>query len=377
MIYFAAIFFIGMNAVLEAQFDAENKFSLSMVSQMIVIFGLILGAVLFSKEFGVYSLAYGYLVGAILSLLFKLSLLWKRQIPKIKWKLDWPEVKEFYIIFIPVALTVAVGQINLAVDNVFASYFKEGAVTYVNYAKNLVHFPQAIFGVTIGTIIFPILSKANANNDQALFKKGIEQGLTTMFFILLPAVVGMMMLLPNIVELLYQRGQFGPEATKATSQVGFLYVGSVIFFSLHNVVNKGFYTLKKGHLIMIVGGLSILLNAGLNYLFSSWIGYRGIPLASSVMALFYVGTCFLIFLKLVDGLKLKMIGMEYLKIFLSSAVMAVVILGTLHMLADWSNLIQIIMVAVIGSVIYLGCVILFKVETLKIFTNRFLKRSKS
>ena len=106
-----------------------------MVSQMIVIFGLILGAVLFSKEFGVYSLAYGYLVGAIISLLFKLSLLWKRQIPKIKWKLDWQEVKELYIIFIPIALTVAVGQINLAVDNVFASYLKKGLLPMELYKE--------------------------------------------------------------------------------------------------------------------------------------------------------------------------------------------------------------------------------------------------
>ncbi len=376
-IYFAAIFFIGMNAVLEALFDAENKFSLSMVSQIIVIFGLIFGAVFFADQYGVYALAYGYLVGAVLSLVFKLALLWKRKIPKIKWKLDWPEVKEFYIIFIPVALTVAVGQINLAVDNIFASYFKEGAVTYVNYAKNLVHFPQAIFGVTIGTIIFPILSKANASNDKALFKKGIEQGLTTMFFILLPAVVGMMLVLPNIVELLYQRGQFTAEATKATSQVGFLYFGSVIFFSLHNVINKGFYTMKKGHLIMMVGGLAILLNAGLNYLFTSFMGYLGIPLASSVMAVFYVGACFLIFLKLVDGLNLKMIGKEYLKIMAAVAVMSLFAYGALHFMSGLGNLLQIIVVTIIGAVIYTACVFLLKVETIQIFLNRFLNKSKS
>ncbi|UOQ45699.1 murein biosynthesis integral membrane protein MurJ [Halobacillus salinarum] len=376
-IYFIAIFFIGMNAVLEALLDAENKFSLSMVSQIIVLMGLIFGAILFADQFSVYALAYGYLAGAVLSLLFKLGLLWKRKIPKVKVKLDLPEIKQFYIVFIPVALTVAVGQINLAVDNVFASYFEEGAVTYVNYAKNLVHFPQAIFGVTIGTIIFPILSKANANNDKELFKRGIEQGLTTMFFILLPAIVGMMLLLPNIVELLYQRGRFGEEATMATSQVGFLYFGSVLFFSLHNVINKGFYTLKKGHLIMMVGGLAILLNAGLNYLFTTFMGYRGIPLASSVMAFFYVGSCFIIFLKLVDGLKLKEIGLEYFKITVATAFMAGAAVGVLHFIESWGSLVQIIIVAVIGAVVYLGCVILLKVETLSIFLNRLKKKKTS
>ncbi|MFC0525293.1 murein biosynthesis integral membrane protein MurJ [Pontibacillus salicampi] len=374
MIFFSSIFFIGMNAVLEAFFDAENRFALSMVSQIIVIVSLILGAVFFAETLGVYALGYGYLAGTILSLLFKLVIVSKRNVPKLTWKLDWPEVKDFYIVFFPVALTVAVGQINLAVDNVFAAQFKDGVVTSLNYAKNLVHFPQAIFGVTIGTIIFPLISKANSQNDHQLFKKGIEQGLTTMLFILLPSIAGLMLLMPNIIELLYQRGQFDANATRTTVEIAYYYVGSVLFFSLHNVINKGFYTLKKGHLIMIVGGFAILLNAGLNVLFTNWLGYRGIPLASSVMAVFYVGTCFLIFLRLVDGLKLRMIGKEYAKIILAVAVMAGAVVGVLTLVEDWNNIMQIITVAISGAVVYTGSVFALKVDTIKIFTNRFLKK---
>ncbi|MBM7571336.1 murein biosynthesis integral membrane protein MurJ [Aquibacillus albus] len=375
IIFFSIILFVGMNAVLEAYFDAENRFSLSMVSQMIVILTSILSAFLFANKIGAYSLAIGYAVGTVISLLFKWVLLRPAsKVIQLKGKMDLPEIKHFYMIFIPVGLTVAVGQINLMVGTVFASHFEEGAVTYINYAKNLVHMPQGIFGVTIATIIFPLLSKAIATDDNKLFKKGIEQGLTTMFFILLPSIVGMLILMPNIIALLYQRGAFTESATMATTQVAYLYFGSVLFFSLNNVINKGFYSLKKGKLILMISLVSIGLNFVLNYIFTAWIGYRGIPLAASVNAAFYVGASLLIFLKLVGGLNLKQVGWEFIKIIISVLMMAAAVLPILPMIEGWPNLIQIIIVGIIGAVVYTASAFLTKIQAFRLVLNKFTRK---
>ncbi|HEU5140661.1 MAG TPA: murein biosynthesis integral membrane protein MurJ [Bacillales bacterium] len=374
VLYFAAILFVGMNAVLEGYFDAENRFALSAVSQIIVVLSVIGGAFLFADQIGPYSLAAGYLVGTIISLLFKWILVAPKKAVALKGKLSWLEIKDFYIIFIPVGLTVAVGQINLMIDNIFASYFSGSVVTYINYAKNLVHFPQMIFGVTIGLIIFPFISKAMSNNDQPLFKRGIEQGLTTMFFILLPSVIGMMVLMPNIIQMLYERGAFDHQATLATSEVAYYYFGSVIFFSLHNVINKGFYSLKKGYIIMIVGGFAILLKLVLNYWFTEWIGYRGIPLSSSVMAFFYVGTCFVIFVRLVKGLDLGKIALEFGKVILAVMIMTAFIWWIRPYTSSFGNLIHILLAAVAGAVVYGICAFILRVEALSIILQKFVRK---
>lgn len=365
MIFFCAIFFVGMNSVLEAFLDAENKFSLSIISQIIVLLSSIVAAFIFANQIGVYSLAVGYFVGTIISLIFKFLLVIPQK--KIKWreKFNWIEIKHFYFIFIPVGLTVAVGQINLLVGTIFASHFDEGAVTYINYAKNLVHIPQAIFGVTIGTIIFPMLSKAISTDNNALFKRGIVYGLNTMYFILLPAVVGMMVLMPNIIELLYQRGAFTSEATIATTQVAYLYFGSVLFFSLNNVINKGFYSLKKGHMILLISGLSVLVNIVLNVIFTSWIGYKGIALAASVNAFIYVLGQFVIFLKLVKGLNLKAILIEFSKITFGTLIMGVAAWWTLEVVHNFSNILQIGIVAIVGVIVYLICAYVLRMKSFK------------
>ncbi|PAV31300.1 murein biosynthesis integral membrane protein MurJ [Virgibacillus profundi] len=374
IILFSSVVFVGMNAVLEAYFDSENKFSLSMVSQIIVIGSTIMGAVFFARSIGAYSLALGYLIGTIMSLLFKALLVAPRKLIKFKMKTDWKEIKRFYIIFIPVAITVAVGQINLAVDNIYASYFDEGVVTYINYAKNLVHFPQAIFGVVIGTVIFPFLSRANAQSNFNQFKRGIEIGLNTMFFILLPAIAGMMVLMPNIIELLYQRGAFSADATNTTATVAYYYFGSVLFFSLHNVVTKGFYTLKKGHLILIIGGISVILNVILNFVFTRWLGYNGIPLASSVVAFLYVGASFVLLLKLVKGLNLKKLGAEYIKVIIAGIIMVACILLLKSLINDWVNIVQIILISVTGVITYFISALLLRIKSLSFLIKRFLPK---
>lgn len=374
MILFMAVFFTGLNAVLEALFDSQSKFSLSVFSQVIVIVTSIISAFLFAEQIGAYSIAIGYVVGSILSLLFKKIYIGRKHVLSIFGSIDFKELKAFYPIFIPVGLTVAVGQINLMIGTIYASKFEEGVVTYINYAKNLVHLPQAIFGVTIATIIFPMLAKAISNKDNNLFKKGIEQGLTTMYFILMPSVIGMMVLMPNIVGMLYERGAFTETATMNTSYVAYFYIGSVVFFSLNQVINKGFYSLKKGHIILTISICSILLTFILNAVFTNWMGYIGVPFAASVNGFLYVLGTFLIFLKLVGGLSFGYIGKEFGKVTLAVLIMSAVVLWLKPFLPFTQDLFIIIAIGLIGAIIYVITAWLLKIQSMQLILSKFTKK---
>ncbi|WP_117168444.1 murein biosynthesis integral membrane protein MurJ [Paraliobacillus sediminis] len=375
MIFMSALVFVGINAVLEAYLDAENRYTLSIISQNIVLITMITSAILFVPEIGTYALAIGYLAGTIISLLFKLFFIIPKKIIKITDKIDFPEVKSFFIILFPVAITVMVGQVNLAVDNIFASYFEEGVVTYINYAKNLVHFPQSIFGVTIGTIVFPLIAKAYAKQDIEGFKAGTERGLTVMFYVLLPAIVGMLLLMPTIIQLLFERGAFDQAATIATSKVAYYYAGSVLFFSLNIMINNGLYTIKKGHLIMMIGLFSIVLNAICNLILTNWMGYVGIPLASSIVGLSYAGTCYLVFRKHVGPLVSKVFVKESLKVMLAVGVMAGGIILLRSSLPPISAIIDLILSVSTGVVVYLVCSYVLKIKSFQ-FLLKHVKRTE-
>lgn len=375
IIFFISVFFVAMNSVYEAYLDAESKYSISVFSQIIVLLCSITGGVFFSDLVGVSAFAYGYLFGVIVSFLIKKLVFIPAASHSLIGKLDKHELKPFIYVFIPVAITVMVGQVNLFIDNIFASKFSAQAVSYLNYSKNIVHFPQAIIGVTIGTIIFPILSKAIADSRIDAFRKGVEKGLVLTAFLLLPAVAGMMWLMTDIIEVVYERGAFTHEATLATSLVGFFYVGSVVFFSLQNTINKAFYAKQNGKVILKISLFSILLNIALNFLFIRMIGsYIAIPLASSVMAAVYFTLNIIVYQRMEGNLNWRYILLNLAKITLSISAM-VTFLWVLDTTINFSGPIpKLIVEVLLGSLVYAIVSIVLKIDSIHEILTRFLKR---
>ena len=222
-------------------------------------------------------------MGTILSFGIKFIYLTPRRFLLWTQKKDWVEIRDFYQIFLPVGITIAVGQINLLVNMLFASRMGEGVVSNLNYAFRLVNIPQAIFGVTIATIIYPSLAKAVASRDMKQFNSGIEKGLSYTFLLIAPTVAGMMLLIEPIVRMVYERGAFTPTTTSLTSQYALFYMGSVLFYSIQAVVAKGFYTLEKGSYIMRIGLLSIVLNVFSNMIFAKIMGTSRACFSSSLI----------------------------------------------------------------------------------------------
>lgn len=363
--YFASVFLVGINAVYEGYFDARGKYSFSTFSQTVVVLCTIGSAILLHAQIGAYSLALGYLVGTLLSFLIKVIYLKPNKFIQWKQKKDLTEIKTFYLIFLPVGLTIMVGQINLNVNTIFAGSFGDGVISYLNYAFRFVSIPQAIFGVTTATIIYPILAKAKTTKEMHLFKSGMERGLSIMFMFLAPTVLGMVLLMPELIQIVYQRGAFDVQATKATTEVAYYYIGSVLFYSIQIVIAKGFYTLEKGHLMMRIGIAAIVLNILFNYLFSSLIGYKGLALSASVVGFFYTLIPFIVLYKLIGGFSLRNIGTEYLKIIISTLLMTLGVLSLNNVLVDFNVYLYVLIFTIVGGIIYIVTLYLLKSTSLK------------
>lgn len=362
-LYFFSIIFVGINAVYEGYFDARRQFSFSTFSQTIVVLTTLIFTIVFPRQLGIYAVPIGYLVGTVLSFLLKIIVLSPSKLLAWKQKSDWNEIRSFYLIFLPVGVTIAVGQINLMVNMLYASRMGEGVVSNLNYAFRLVTIPQAIFGVTIATIIYPIIAKARSLNDMKLFHQGIEKGLTTMFLLIAPSVAGMMVLIEPIVRVVYERGAFTAETTTLTSHYALFYMGSVLFYSIQAVVAKGFYTLEKGHYFMRIGLLSILFNILSNYLFARWFGPTGLALSASLIGMIYSILTFTTLHRISGGFHLGRLGVEYSKIAVATIVMAgLLLLIRLPHLNDWLTL---ILFVPLGALIYFVVLFLCRSTTLK------------
>ncbi|WP_413306992.1 lipid II flippase MurJ [Bacillus sp. 1P10SD] len=365
-LYFLSIILVGVNAVYEGYFDSKRKFSFSTFSQTIVVLTTLVFALLFHRKMSIYSVPFGYFVGTVLSFLLKVIVLTPKKLIIWSQRPEWKEINAFYRIFWPVGVTIAVGQINLTVNMLFASRMGEGVVSNLNYAFRLITIPQALFGVTIATIIYPFLAKAISSGDMKLFNQGIEKGLTNMFLLIAPAVAGMMILIEPIVRIVYERGAFTEQTTILTSHYALFYMGSVLFYSIQAVVAKGFYTLGKGSSFMKIGLFSILLNVISNYIFSKGLGPSGLALSASIIGMVYSILTFTTLNRISGGFNLKFLASEYLKILAATFVMSAVLIGmkTTDYLKTSNDLIVLTILIPLGALLYVLVLWLCKTKTL-------------
>lgn len=371
-LYFLSLILVGVNSVYEGYFDAHRKFSFSVFSQTSVVLTTIASALLFHEQLGILSVPAGYVAGTIISFLIKLIYVKPRNFMIWKQKIDRDEVKEFYGIFWPVGLTIAVGQINLAVNSVFASGLGESYNSNLNYAFRLANIPQAIFAVTIATIVFPIISKAYSEHNMKKFRSGIEKGLLYLFVFLTPALAGMWILMDELVELVYQRGKFTEETTLIVSSYAILYLGSTFFYSIQAIIAKGFYTLEKGHYMMRIGMISIGLNVVLNWILSRIYGAEGIALSASFVALLYSVITFTTLWKLIGGLNGKYLLKNVLQVVIATSLMAgVLFIADIYTdIAELPSLLHIITLAVPCAAIYFIVLLIFKNEFVKTIISK-------
>jgi putative peptidoglycan lipid II flippase len=374
-LYFLSIVFVGVNAVYEGYFDSKRKFSFSTFSQTIVVLTTLIFALLFHRSMSIYSIPFGYFAGTILSFLLKVFVLSPKKMIVLTQKPEWSEIKAFYQIFWPVGVTIAVGQINLSVTMLYASRMGEGVISNLNYAFRLVSIPQNVFGVTIATIIYPILAKAKTDKNKMMFKRGMELGLSTMLLLLAPTVSGMMYLIEPIIRIVYQRGAFTESTALITSHYALFYIGSVLFYSIQAVIAKGFYTLEKGHYIMRIGLFSIGFNVISNYILSKLMGPSGLALSASIVGLVYSVSTFTTLYKISGGFSLRYIGIEFSKISIATIVMVLSLLGLdfFFHIAKQGDILNILINTVFGGIIYIVGLILLRSTVFR----ELLKRNKN
>jgi putative peptidoglycan lipid II flippase len=210
-----------------------------------------------------------------------------------------------------------------------------------------------------------------------MFKSGIEKGLALMFLFLGPTVAGMVLLMKDIVTIVYERGQFTEAATQATTAVSIYYIGSVLFYSIQAVIAKGFYTLEKGHFILRVGVISIVLNVIFNAILSKVMGYQGLALSASLVGMIYCIITFTTLYKLVDGFNMKWLGKEYFKIALATMVMVGVLLLIMKVIPnDMNTILYLILMTIIGAIIYFVALLGTKSQSFKMLIKREAKAIK-
>src|SRR5438477_8424534 len=146
--------------------------------------------------------------------------------------------------------------------------------------------PLGIFGVAIGTVTLPLVSKHAALGNTAEFRAILARGMRLAFLLTIPSAIGLAMLASPIISVIYQHGRFTAEMTRQTAGALQFYAIGLVAYSALKVLTPAFYAIGRRNTPMIVSFLAIGTNLLLNWIFTfrlGW-GHRGLALSTSLVA---------------------------------------------------------------------------------------------
>lgn len=282
---------ICITALLSAALNSFNHFmmpSLAPILMNVVFIATALYVTRFDdEEKKIYWVAYSVLVGGAIQLVVQIPPLKKfgmTYAPSVDRKSE--DLKSILATFVPIALTLAVIQINEFSDNIIAQIMVpgEGAVSRLYYGNRLIQLPIALVGLAIATVAFPSFSRLWAQGDKKGFGASLSEAVGSCLFLVIPATAGLCLFSDEILELLFKRGKFTDYEVVRTTAVIFGYAGAIVFYSVNHTLNRALYSIGRSKEVMKIGLKTVLLNIALNITFVLWLQEAGIAAATSVTA---------------------------------------------------------------------------------------------
>lgn len=273
---------VSLSGVLSAMLNAYHRFraaALIGIANNVVTVGAVL---VFNHKLGIYALVYGTLFGLIAQLVVQLPAFIAIRKYRFSIDLKHPGIKKMWALLGPIMIGSIAGQLALFFDRFFASTLPHGFIAGMNYVVKLVNFPQQIFAAAIATVIFPLLAAQFARDNRRDVAYSALTGLRLVLFIAIPSVCALITLAHPMVQALFERGNFGPQATDLTSSLMPFYAVGLIALSANVVLTRCCFACKETAIPVAISIVTVIVNVLLSLLWLTTLGARGLLLANSV-----------------------------------------------------------------------------------------------
>jgi putative peptidoglycan lipid II flippase len=391
LIMFPFILLVSLAALVMGMLNAKNVFGMPAMASSFFNLGSIVGGVILGywidPHFGLRALiglAFATVIGGALQLIVQLPSLGRlgyRFRPDFRWR-D-PGVKAILLLMGPAVIAASTTQVNVLVNSVFASSLENGAIFWLAAAFRLMQLPLGLFGVALGTVTLPLLSRLVVAGRMDAFRAELSRAMRLAFLLTIPSTIGLMMLAEPIISLLYQHGKFDAyQAAQIAGALRFYAIGLAGYAALKVLVNA-FYALERRKTPMLVSFAAVALNLLLNWIFTrrlAW-GHRGLAFSTGCVATFNFLLLYALMQVQLKGLESRRFLVLLVKIAAASLALIAVCAGSSHwLLARWQsqafmvNLATLFGTIMVGALGFAGCGVLLHIEELKDLRGALLRR---
>lgn len=392
-VMFPAVCFTALAGLMGGALNSYHYFFAPALGPLFYNIAIIGGAVWLGPGMGIKGMGIGVVIGAIGNFLIQVVFLRKCGGKFYRFAyidLNNPGFRRMLILMVPALLGLSATQINLWVTNVMASSLPEGSITALRFANRLIQLPIGIYAAGIAMAFFPLLSGLVAEKKMEQFKDNLALSLRMIYFIMIPAGVGLLVLARPIVKLLFEGQMFTSHDTDLTTSALLYYSLTLFAHAAILMLPRAFYALQDTKTPVIISVSSVTFSILLNWIFLKFthLGVRGFALSFSIMGLLNMLLLMVILRRKIKGIRGHGIFNSFLKSTIASVAMGAAIMvfkpfiaficGRLHLSGHWEAAVMVVSGMIIGMVAFFLAALLLKLEELqmsiRMVKNRIVAR---
>ena len=362
-----AVLLMGLSGLATAVLHAQQRFLLPAFTTLIFNLGMVVGVLLLHNQLGVYSLAAGALIGALGQVVLQLPGLRELRFPLFGQPAH-PAVGRILKLYAPVALGIVFSIIGTLIDRRLAAGYPS-ALSTMRYATTLIQLPLGLVASAVALAILPTLSRQSAAADETSFRTTLAMGLKVVLLLILPATAILAILREPIVTLIFERGAFSPDDSKATALALLLYLPGLPAAAIDQLLIFAFYARKNTLTPNLIQGAAIggYLLVALPLLWLTNLGFLALILGNAAQ---WIGHALITYILLTRVVPLggERLGEAVMKGSIATALMAIVMLALVTLSGNLAPITVIMLVGGAGTLSYLAACALLRLEALGFFS---------
>jgi putative peptidoglycan lipid II flippase len=192
----------------------------------------------------------------------------------------------------------------------------------------------------------------------------VVEAIELLWFFTIPSAAGLWVIRKPLVQLIFQRGEFGEMATLLTAEaVGYFALGLWAVAGFRVLVGA-WYALDGAHITVWTGAGALFFNVVLSALLVGPLGHSGLALAISISTTVHLLLLIFLLRKQLDGIQSGRLARSSLRSLFASIFMAVLVHALCQSgyvggkLEGGKLMLSLVCWVVVGVVIYLVCMML-------------------
>jgi len=341
-IIFPYVLFISLASLVGSILNTWRYFSVTAFSPIILNINMIVFSLFATQYFQIpiIALAWSVVIGGIMQLCYQLPFLNKVDLlvlPNFKFHDD--RIYKMFRMMWPAILAGSVSQLSIIINTIFASFLVSGSISWMYYADRLIELPSGVLGVSLGTILLPLLSSSFSKGNYDEYSRLLDYGLRLCFILAIPSTAALGILSKPLISAIFQYGKFSSFDALMTQRALIAYSIGITGLLLIKVLTPGFYSCQDIKTPSFIAIITFIVTQLMNLLLVGPLKHVGLSLSIGL------GACLNASLLYWQIRRKQWFKPQpgwfnfFLKLFLATAIMSIV-LSVLLIVVPINNLMQ-------------------------------------